>query len=341
LAVIVLGYYAKVRWPLPTGLMAVLLGMVLAWSSGLITPSPGAWQDSIRTISWHPPTLQLQILWENRADLFPWLGVIVPMGLFNVIGSLQNLESAEAAGDRYATRTCLLIDGVGTLAAAALGSCFPTTIYIGHSGFKDMGARSGYSWLNGVVMSAACFFGLFELLALLIPIDAGMAIVLYIGIAMTAQAFQATPSRHAPAVVLGLLPGLAGWGAQLLKAGLRAGGLGTAERPFNQEMVQQLARGDVWAAGAFALEQGQIITAMLLAALLVFAIEGRFLAAASCSGCAAVFAWFGVIHAWQFSTADTVVHLGWGTGQPWAIAYAGITVLVLIARRLPKQQQGN
>jgi AGZA family xanthine/uracil permease-like MFS transporter len=33
--------------------------------------------------------------------------------------------------------------------------------------------------------------------------------------------------------------------------------------------------------------------------------------------------------------------LGWGTGQPWAIAYAGITVLVLIARRLPKQQQGN
>ena len=158
---------------------------------------------------------------------------------------------------------------------------------------------------------------------------------------MTAQAFQATPTRHAPAVVLGLLPGLAGWGAQLLKAGLRTGGLGTPERPFNQQMVQQLASGDVWAAGAFALEQGQIITAMLLAALLVFAIEGRFLAAATCSGVAAVLAWFGVIHAWQFSTGDTVVNLGWGTGQPWAIAYAGITVLVLIARRLPKQQQRN
>ena len=341
LAVIVLGYYAKVRWPLPTGLMAVLLGMVLAWSSGLIAPSPGAWQESIHTISWHPPTLQLQILWNNRSDLFPWLGVIVPMGLFNVIGSLQNLESAEAAGDRYATRTCLLIDGAGTLAAAALGSCFPTTIYIGHSGFKEMGARSGYSWLNGVVMAAACFFGLFGLLALLIPIDAGMSIVLYIGIAMTAQAFQATPARHAPAVVLGLLPGLAGWGAQLLKAGLRAGGLGTPKQPFNQQMIDQLAQGDVWAAGAFALEQGQIITAMLLAALLVFAIEGRFLAAATCSGIAAVLAWFGVIHAWQFSSGDTVVNLGWGTGEPWAIAYALITVLILIARRLPQQSEGT
>jgi AGZA family xanthine/uracil permease-like MFS transporter len=307
----------------------------------LIAPSPGAWQESIRTISWHPPTLQLQILWDNRSDLFPWLGVIVPMGLFNVIGSLQNLESADAAGDRYATRTCLLIDGVGTLAAAALGSCFPTTIYIGHSGFKEMGARSGYSWLNGVVMAAACFFGLFGLLALLIPIDAGMSIVLYIGIAMTAQAFQATPARHAPAVVLGLLPGLAGWGAQLLKAGLRAGGLGTPIHPFNQQMIDQLAQGDVWAAGAFALEQGQIITAMLLAALLVFAIEGRFLAAATCSGIAAVLAWFGVIHAWQFSSGDTVVNLGWGTGEPWAIAYALITVLILIARRLPQQSEGT
>ena len=182
---------------------------------------------------------------------------------------------------------------------------------------------------------------MFSLLALMIPIYAGMAIVLYIGIAMTAQAFQATPSRHAPAVVLGLLPGLAGWGAQLLKAGLRTGGLGTAERPFNQQMIHQLANGDVWAAGAFALEQGQIITAMLLAALLVFAIEGRFLAAATCSGIAAVLAWFGVIHAWQFSTADTVVNLGWGTGQPWAIAYAVITLLVLIARRLPQQPEGK
>ena len=339
LAVILLGYYAKVKWPLPTGLMALVVGMVLAWSSGLISHNASAWQSGLSSVGLHGPTLNLEALWTNRAELMPWLGVIVPMGLFNVIGSLQNLDSAEAAGDRYATRSCLLIDGVGTLTAAALGSCFPTTIYIGHSGFKDLGARSGYSWLNGVVMAAGCFFGLFGLIELLIPIDAGMAIVLYIGIAMTAQAFQATPSRHAPAVVLGILPGLAGWGAQLLKAGLRAGGLGTTSRPFSDALVTQLAAGDVWAAGAFALEQGQIVSAMLLAALLVFAIEGRFLAAALCSGSAAVLAWFGLLNAWRFSTSDTVLHLGWGTGQPWASAYAVITLLILIARVLPRESR--
>ena len=33
---------------------------------------------------------------------------------------------------------------------------------------------------------------------------------------------------------------------------------------LSPELVQTLAKADVWAAGAFALEQGQIITAMLL-----------------------------------------------------------------------------
>ena len=41
----------------------------------------------------------------------------------------------------------------------------------------------------------------------------------------------------------------------------------------------------------------------------------------------------------EIFTADTVVNLGWGTGQPWAIACALITLLVLIARRLPQQPQ--
>jgi nitroreductase len=38
-----------------------------------------------------------------------------------------------------------------------------------------------------------------------------MAIVLWIGLVITAQAFQATPNQHAPAVVMSLLPGVAAW----------------------------------------------------------------------------------------------------------------------------------
>ena len=45
-----------------------------------------------------------------------------------------------------------------------------------------------------------------------------MAIVLWIGIVISAQAFQATP-RETPAVVIGLLPGIGAWAALMAKNG--------------------------------------------------------------------------------------------------------------------------
>lgn len=326
LAVILLTYYGQVRLPLPGGLVAVLLGIALAWSTGLLRPDGAELAQEAAQLGLHLPGPQLEALWQARGQLLPWIGVILPMGLFNVVGSLQNLESAEAAGDPYPVRSSLLINGLGTLAAAGLGSCFPTTIYIGHPGWKAMGARVGYSWLNGVVIGLACLLGVFGLVARLVPIEAGMAIVLYIALVIAAQAFQATPAAHAPAVALGLLPGLAGWGALMLKAGLRAGAAPGTD-PFTAAVLAPLARADVWAAGAFALEQGQILTAMLLAWMLVELIERRFLAAALAALVAATCSWLGLMHAWRFSQADTVLSLGWGVGAPWAAGY-GVMALV-------------
>ena len=337
LAVILATYYGRLQLPIPGGLLAVLVGMALAWGTGLIKLDPQTWSNQLAQVGLHLPHLELGALWQARGQLVPWLGVIVPMGLFNLLGSLQNIESAEAAGDRYPVRSSMLINGIGTIAAAALGSCFPTTIYIGHPGWKAMGARIGYSWLNGVVMAIACLLGLFGVVSQLVPIEAGMAIVLYIGLVIAAQAFQATPSAHAPAVALGLLPGLAGWGALLLKAGLRAGGAGSGLQPFGPALLEPLRQADVWAAGAFALEQGQIITAMLLAAMLVYVIEQRFLAASLAAAVAAGFSWFGVIHAWRFTQADTVLQVGWGVGSLWAVGYllmAAVFLLAALAGRL-------
>ena len=53
----------------------------------------------------------------------------------------------------------LAVNGVGTLAACAFGSCFPTTLYIGHPGWKALGARAGYSVLNGAFMTLICLTG--------------------------------------------------------------------------------------------------------------------------------------------------------------------------------------
>ena len=336
LAVILLAYFGSVKLPLPGGLLAVLVGVALAWATGLLQVDAATWQMNAGQVGLRLPSLQIGALWAGREQLLPWLGVTIPMGLFNVLGSLQNIESAAAAGDDYPVRGSMLINGIGTLAAALLGSCFPTSLYIGHPGWKGMGARIGYSWLNGLVMGLGCLLGLFGLIGQLVPIEAGMAIVLYIALIMAAQAFQATPTRHAPAVALGLLPGLAGWGSLLLKAGLRAGGAGTASQPFTPALLLPLQQADVWAAGAFALEQGQIVAAMLLSGMLVYVIEQRFRAAVLCSLTASALSWVGLLHAWRFTSADTVLDPGWGSGAPWALGYLAMAVVFLLGSRLKK-----
>ena len=333
LAVILVAYFGEVRLPLPGGVLAVLVGVALAWATGRLSIDAASWRQGVAQVGLHLPSLQLGPLWAGRDQLLPWLGVTLPMGLFNVLGSLQNLESAAAAGDDYPVRDSLVINGLGSTAAALLGSCFPTSLYIGHPGWKGMGARIGYSWLNGLVMGLGCLLGLFAVVGLLVPIEAGMAIVLYIALIMAAQAFQATPSRQAPAVALGLLPGLAGWGALLIKAGLRAGGAGTDARPFGPQLLLPLQQADVWAAGAFALEQGQIIAAMLLAAMLVYVIERRLRAASLTALVAAALSWVGLMHAWRFTPADTVLQPGWGTGREWAAGYLAMAAVFLLGWR--------
>ncbi|MYK92296.1 MAG: hypothetical protein F4026_09245 [Synechococcus sp. SB0669_bin_8] len=124
--------------------------------------------------------------------------------------------------------------------------------------------------------------------------------------------------------------GLASWGAFLLKAGVKAGAGGQGQ-PFGEELLEGLQQAGVAGAGGlFSLEQGGIITAMLLTALMVYVIEQRFLAAAAVAAASAVLAWFGVINAWRFTPGDTALHVGWGVGAEWTYAY-GIMALLLLA----------
>jgi len=327
LGIILLTYFGRVQFPIPGGLLAVLVGTALAWMTGLVHFNAATFAQALAPLGWHPPGMFVDALWQSREILLTQLSVILPMGLFNLVGSLQNLESAEAAGDAYPTAPCLAANGVGSVVAAVCGSCFPTTIYIGHPGWKAMGARIGYSWLNGLVMALLCVTGAAAVVAAIIPIEAGMAIVLWIGIVIGAQAFQATPMKHAPAVIVGLLPGIAGWGAQLIKTSLRAAGLATADRPFTPDLLPVFARADIYLGGAFALEQGQILSAMLLAAMTVFIIERQFAWAGVCMLVAAGFSWVGLMHSYRWMPSDTVLQPGWGSGSTWATGYLLLALL--------------
>jgi AGZA family xanthine/uracil permease-like MFS transporter len=156
-----------------------------------------------------------------------------------------------------------------------------------------------------------------------------MAIVLWIGIVISAQAFQATPREHAPAVVVGLLPGIGAWAALIAKNGLKAGGMGTAARPFTDALIGEFQKSDTWIHGVFSLEQGFLFTSMLLSAAVVGVIERKWTAAAAWCGLAAVLSATGIMHSYQWTEADTVLRLS--PAWPFAISYAAIAVIFLAA----------
>lgn len=329
LGIALLTYFGRVRFRggLPGGLVAVVIGAGLAWATGIAPVG-----EIPHGAMWHWPVPTLADLFQGlRADhVLAYFSVILPMGLFNVVGSLQNIESAEAAGDRFPTAPSLAVNGLGSVAAACFGSCFPTTIYIGHPGWKSMGARAGYSVLNGVFATIVCLTGTLAHIAWAVPVDAGMAIVLWIGLIITAQAFQATPRAHAPAVVVGLLPGVAAWGALMAKNGLRAAGMGVpGGPPFSPALIDQFLKSDTWIHGTFALEQGFIFTSTVLAAVTVAIIERRFRTAAAWAALAASLSAVGLMHSYRWTAGDTVTALT--PAWEWTIGYGGMALIFALA----------
>ncbi len=319
LAILFVSLFSRVTFPLglPAGLVAVVLGTLCAWLLPTewtgVPMSSTAVVQSFANLGFMPPIWCggeiMKVLALPASDWLGFLSVIIPMGLFNVIGSLQNIESAEAAGDTYDTRDSMAINGVGSLIAALFGSCFPTTIYIGHAGWKGLGARAGYSTLNGLIITAICLSGALSTIAAIVPVEAGMAIVLWIGIIITAQAFQTTPASHAPACAIGLFPAIAAWGLNIVQGAFFVSGgktiqdaLTTVAPPFLFGLKTEV--NGYLLHGLIVLERGYILTCMFLAALAACLIDRQFGRAALWALVAAACAAIGLTHSYQLHGND-------------------------------------
>jgi len=346
LGVILTTYFAGVRFPLriPGGAWAVALGTAAAWllaaAGDPAAPVAAARvPEAFTTVGLYLPAPVLGDLWTGLTH--PWMRdylvpVMLPMGLFNVLGSLQNIESAEAAGDSYPTLPSMAVNGIGSVVAALLGSCFPTTIYIGHPGWKALGARSGYSVLNASFFAVLALFGLTYLINSLVPMEAGMAIVLWIGIVITAQAFQATPRAHAPAVAVGLFPAIAAWGLLIVTQSLNAASFALGDRGLAARVLadpQAFASAGIRLNGLVAISQGFMVTCMIWAAISAHLIDRRFTPAAAWAGVGALAAFFGFVHAGSLTPAGGLYDIGFASGWRWTVGYGACALFFLIARR--------
>jgi AGZA family xanthine/uracil permease-like MFS transporter len=318
LGIILVGFYTDLKLPggIPVGLAALLVGTAIAWLGGYMSvPDVVA---SARDVALAVPSQNIGLLIDGLSGMAPLLATAIPLGVYNFLEAMSNVESAAAAGDSYNLRSVLLADGTGAIVGSALGSPFPPAVYIGHPGWKEAGGRAGYSMASGIFIALLCFLGLFGVLATVLPLPAIVPILLYIGLLIGAQAFQSTPRLHAAAVVAAIIPNLAAWGAGLIDNALSAAGTTAA-----QLGEEALGNAGLVYSGLHVLGQGATLAGIVFGAIVTFILEKQLINAGIAAAVGAVLSWVGLLHADQ---------VDWAAAPQVALGYALLAaVLVGIA----------
>jgi AGZA family xanthine/uracil permease-like MFS transporter len=158
----------------------------------------------------------------------------------------------------------------------------------------------------------------------LVPVVAISPILLYIGMLIGAQAFQTTPVKHAPAVVLALTPHLAAWAklqidtmlASTMSAAQTVGGLAADKvDAVKAAAISALPQQGVLYHGLEVMGGGSILGGLVLGAIGVFVIERDFMKASAFALAGAVMTYFGFMH-------GEAVGVGGGLGVTPAVALA-------------------
>ena len=289
LIVILTCIIGKVPFPfrLPAAFAAVLMGSILYYAMalfGFATLPP--FSQHLETLRPALPIPTFAFI-EGLPYILSYLPLAVPFALVVIIGGIDVTESAAAAGDEYDTRWVLLTSGLSTLAGGLCGGVAQTTPYIGHPAYKEMGGRAGYTLYTALFIGLGGMLGFLGVMVDLLPGAAVAPILIFIGLEITAQAFEATPQRHYKAVAIAFLPVIADlifiqWNNLLNHLGKRSSDL-QGEGAGAYQIIVLLANGFIISSLLWAAGLSLIIDTRLRRAALFFALGG-FLAL------------FGVVH---------------------------------------------
>ncbi len=334
-AIILVSWFGGVKYlkGIPAGLVAIAAGMLIAWGSNLFGLGVGGLSlkglgDAFANFGFSVPLPAVGQVFSG----FEFLGIIlvtaIPFGIYDLVEAMDNVESAEAAGDEYPTTRVLTADGIVSLIGCLMGNPFINAVYIGHPGWKAMGGRIGYSAATGLMVVVLSWFGIISVMLALVPVVAISPILLYIGMLIGAQAFQTTPMKHAPAVVVALTPHLAAWaklqvdtmlGATVMAAQTVGGLAGDKVGEVKAAALASLPQQGVLYHGLEVMGGGSIIAGLILGAIAVFIIERDFVKAAAFSLAGAVLTYFGFMH-------GEAVGVGGGFGVTPSVALAYLVI---------------
>ena len=178
----------------------------------------------------------------------------------------------------------MIMDGCSTMLGSLFGNPFPTTVYFGHPGWKELGARAGFSLVNAGAYLLICLTGLTGVLMALIPTEAVMVLLIFVGFSVTASTFQELDKKYVNVVLLSLIPIL----FQYVQA---------AGTTLDALTAAQFAEYSVPINGIQYLGNGAFLSSLLLAGLLAYVVDKKYFFAAGFAGVLALCSFTGMIHA--------------------------------------------
>lgn len=321
LAVALLGLFAGYLFPkrISPFLVAIVGGIVYALCLGRTS-----FDFSGVGFYFPNPVNTVQSLINGFVYVVPYLTVVIPVEIYNFVETMDNVESANAAGDNYNVREAQFADGICTMISALFGGVVPNTVWLGHAGLKKGNAGASYSWISGAVLGLAGIFGLFTFLSDLVPPAVAAVTFLWCAVVMVAQSFKECKPKHYAAIAIAMVPSIADYlftqvEAALATGSMMEGGWGiwseaqaSGLKGFADEVNELLVvNGAMWN-GVPAVKSGAIIIGILLGAMVTFMIDRKLRSASLTALAGAVLSLFGFIHhaALGFYPASPFM-LGW------------------------------
>lgn len=301
---------------IPTGLLLLIVGTILAWGFGLQSAEDIG--KALAVAGFNPPKPHITDFIDGLSVAGPYLASAVPLALANYVFDLENIESAHAAGDAYPTRSVMLANGASSMFGALMGNPFPVTVYVGHTAYKEMGAGIGYTFGSGLVMFLVSIFGLGGFLLSIIPMAAIAPILIFIGIVTANQVVRETPKNEVPVIFVCLFPWIGAWALTLANNILKAAGTNAGKVGW-----AVIEKAGVDFTGLYALGNGAPLSSLLWGCIAIFAITDKPLKGALAALVAAVMAFFGIIH-------HSVPVLGGDAQVMFALSYGMVAALLLL-----------
>ena len=292
LAILFFSLLGRMRLPrgFPGVLAAILAGAAIFHGMGAADWNPGDYAPPPLHFYLHLPLPSLSGV-AQLDDAFRHLSVSIPFAILTVVGGINVSASAHALGDAYRTRSVLMTEAFSTILAGLFGGVAQTTPYAGFPAYKAMGARAGYTLAVGLFIGLGGILGYVSFIVELIPASVLAPILIFLGIEVVAQPYLDCPRRHAAAVGLAILPGL----ARLLAIYLSNAAILPPEA-LDRLLSEPSGAGFPPVLIVFVLGNGFILTGMLWGAFMAEMIDRRFGRACAALLICAALSLFGIIH---------------------------------------------